>query len=322
MNPFNKVNGISLKHYLSPMSIPQITLAPEGPSLSRIVAGTMTWGEWGADYSAGRMEAMIQHCLNLGITSFDHADIYGHYSTEETFGQALASLGTSGRAQMQLVSKCGIRLPTHRRPHNRIKSYDTSKTYIIESAEQSLKNLQTDYLDLFLIHRPDPLLQPDEVAEAFAHLKDTGKVRYFGVSNFTPTQFALLNSYTPLVTNQVECSPLQANVLFDGTTDQLMQADVRPMVWSPLGGSKYFAGEGTSVLRLRDAVKNVAKKHDNTSEDVILLAWLLQHPSQPLPVIGTTKEARLTATTQALATTLDRQDWFAILEAARGHEVA
>jgi len=304
------------------MSIPHISLGPDGPSLSRIVAGTMTWGEWGADYSAPRMAEVISHCLDLGITSFDHADIYGHYSTEETFGQALSSLGTSVRAQIQLVTKCGIRLTTNRRPQNQLKSYDTSKQYIIASAEQSLKNLQTDYLDLFLIHRPDPLLEPQEVAAAFAQLKASGKVRAFGVSNFTPSQFTLLNKYTPLVTNQIECNPLRTDVLFDGTTDQSMQLQLHPMVWSPLGGTKYFSGEGTSVLRLRDTVKRLAKKYGDVTEDVILLSWLLQHPSQPIPVVGTTKEHRLTGIIQALEITLERQDWFAVLEAGRGFEVA
>lgn len=304
------------------MSISQITLAPEGPTLSRIVAGTMTWGEWGADYPANQMATMIQHCLDLGITTFDHADIYGHYSTEETFGAALSSLGTSVRAQMQLVTKCGIRLTTHRRPENKIKSYDTSKDYIISSAEASLRQLRTDYIDLFLIHRPDPLMHPDDVAEAFGLLKSSGKVRAFGVSNFTPGQFSLLNSRTPLVTNQVECNPLAPGVLFDGTTDQLMRAKLHPMVWSPLGGSKYFAGEGTSVLRLRDTVKRIARKYGNVTEDIILLAWILRHPAQMLPVVGTTKTARLATTRDALQLELHREDWFAILEAARGHEVA
>lgn len=303
------------------MNIPQIQLAPNGPSLSRIVAGTMTWGEWGADYSAARMAEMMSHSLELGITTFDHADIYGHYSTEETFGRALTQLGTSVRAQLQLVSKCGIRLTTSRRPENKIKSYDTSKDYIIASAERSLKNLQTDYLDLFLIHRPDPLMQPSEVAAAFDHLHQSGKVKHFGVSNFTSSQFELLNSCTDLTTNQVECHPLNPSVMFDGTFDQLLQKDIRPMVWSPLGGTKYFNGEGTTVLRLREAVRNLAEKHE-VAEDVLLLAWLLQHPSKPVPVVGTTKEARLTGTAQALDLTLDRQDWFAVLEAARGVEVA
>lgn len=264
---------------------------------------------------------MMSHCLDIGITTFDHADIYGHYSTEETFGLALTELGTSVRAQIQLVTKCGIRLTTHRRPENRVKSYDTSRDYIIACAEQSLRNLRTDYIDLFLIHRPDPLMDPNEIAEAFNALRDSGKVRHFGVSNFTPSQYTLLNSSTELVTNQVECHPLNPGVLFDGTFDQLLQKKLHPMVWSPLGGSRYFKGEGTAVLRLRDRVQEIAEQHE-VKEGVILLAWLLQHPSKPIPVVGTTKEERLTATVQALNLTLDRQDWFAILEAGRGVEVA
>lgn len=300
----------------------QVPLAPDGPTLSRIVAGTMTWGEWGIDYSAPKMAEMIGHCLDIGITSFDHADIYGHYSTEETFGAALNQLGTSVRAQTELISKCGIRLETNRRPENKLKCYDLSRDYIIASAERSLKNLQTDYLDLFLLHRPSPLMNPAEIAEAFAHLEQSGKVRSFGVSNFTPGQFSLLNQSVSLVTNQVECHPLHPDCFYDGTFDQLLAAGIRPMIWSPLGGANYFKGESTTILRLRDAVKTVAEKHGGVGEDVILLAWLLKHPVGAIPVVGTSKKQRLGATRQALNLDLDPQDWFAILEAAVGHEVA
>ncbi|NJC26867.1 aldo/keto reductase [Neolewinella antarctica] len=299
----------------------QIQLAPNGPSLSRIVAGTMTWGEWGAKLSTNEMAELIGTCLDNGITTFDHADIYGHYSTESDFGEALAALGSSVRGSLQLVSKCGIRLVTARRPENRVKSYDTSKEYIIKSAERSLSNLRTDYLDVFLIHRPDTLMDPVEVAEAFQELKDSGKVLHFGVSNFTPSQFELLNDHFPLVTNQVECNPLHSDLLFDGTFDQLLRRQLKPMIWSPLGGKRYFNGESTIVLRLRDAVRMIAKKHD-TTENVILLAWLLKHPSGMLPVVGTTKAERLVEARAALGVDLDRQDWFVILEAARGAEVA
>jgi predicted oxidoreductase len=304
------------------MTIDQVTIAPNGPSISRIVAGVMTWGEWGADYAPNQMSNMIQHCMDLGITTFDHADIYGGYSTESTFGEALSELGSSIRAKMQLVTKCGIRMESHRRPDNQIKSYDLSREYIISSAERSLQNLRTDYLDLFLIHRPSPLMDPSEVAEAFSRLEQDGKVKAFGVSNFTPSQFNLLASCTKLVTNQVECHPLHPNCLFDGTFDELITADVRPMIWSPLGGAKYFKSEGTGVLRLRDVVKTLAKKYGDVAEDVILLAWLLKHPVGAIPVVGTTKTSRLDNTRLALALEMETQDWFAILEAATGHEVA
>lgn len=304
------------------MSIEQVKISPTGPSLSRIVAGTMTWGEWGVDYPSNKMAEMIEHCLGLGITSFDHADIYGHYSTEETFGQALTKLGTSVRAQIQLITKCGIRLTTKRRPENTLKSYDLSRDYIIASAERSLKNLQTDYLDLFLLHRPSPLMNPAEIAEAFSRLEESGKVRAFGVSNFTPSQFNLLADSVKLVTNQVECHPLHPDCFYDGTFDQLLLAGTRPMIWSPLGGSQYFKGESTTVLRLRDTVKTLAKKYGDVGEDVILLAWLLKHPVGALPVIGTTKKSRLRSTRLAQEMELSMEDWFTILEAAVGHEVA
>jgi len=217
----------------------------------------MTWGEWGIDYSVPKVAEMIGACLDLGITSFDHADIYGHYSTEETFGRALTELGTSVRAQIELVTKCGIRLETSRRPENKLKSYDLSREYIVASAERSLKNFGTDYLDLFLLHRPSPLMNPAEIAEAFAHLQQSGKVRAFGVR-----------------------------------------------------------------LRLRDTVKTLADKYGGVGEDVILLAWLLKHPVGAIPVVGTTKKSRLAATRLALELDMEMQDWFAILEAAVGHEVA
>jgi predicted oxidoreductase len=304
------------------MSIEQVKISPSGPTLSRIVAGTMTWGEWGADYPAGKMGDMIEHCLKLGITSFDHADIYGHYSTEETFGRALTQLGTSVRAQMQLITKCGIRLTTDRRPENKLKSYDLSRDYIIASAERSLKNLQTDYLDLFLLHRPSPLMNPAEIAEAFAHLEQSGKVRAFGVSNFTASQFNLVSSAAELVTNQVECHPLHPDCFYDGTFDRLLLSGIRPMIWSPLGGAQYFKGESTTVLRLRDAVKTLARKYGGVGEDVVLLAWLLKHPVGALPVVGTTRKSRLSSTRLALEMDLLMEDWFTILEAAVGHEVA
>ncbi|MTB49703.1 aldo/keto reductase family oxidoreductase [Lewinella sp. W8] len=304
------------------MKVKQVNIAPNGPKLSQLVAGTMTWGEWGVDYSPEQMAMMIEHCVELGITTFDHADIYGHYSTEATFGEALAHIGGDIRDRIQLVTKCGIRLKSHRRPQNRLKSYDTSKEYIIRSAEQSLTNLQTDHLDLFLIHRPDPLMDPQEVAAAFAHLKEAGKVLHFGVSNFTPTQYEMLSQCTELVTNQVECNPLHTDPLFDGTFDQMINTDCRPMIWSPLGGAKYFKGEGTSVLRVRDVAKSLSSKYGNVGEDIILLAWLLRHPAGCIPVLGTTKKDRIRDARLALKTDLDRQDWFALLEAAQGKEVA
>ena len=304
------------------MKIERVALHSGGPELSRIVAGTMTWGEWGADYSADQMADLIGRCFDLGITTFDHADIYGHYSTEETFGRALAELGPEVRDRIQLVTKCGINLVTKRRPEHGVKAYDSSPEHLRRSVERSLNNLRTDYLDLLLIHRPDPLMDAGAVAGAVRELLDAGRIRSFGVSNFTPAQFALLNDQIPLATNQVECHPLHPAPLFDGTFDQLQRLGRRPMVWSPLGGNKYFRSESTNVLRLRTAIREIAARHGDVGEDTILLAWLLRHPTGPLPVVGTTKRDRLARTRLAQEIALSRDDWFTILEAARGHEVA
>ncbi|WP_367391355.1 aldo/keto reductase family oxidoreductase [Lewinella sp. LCG006] len=296
-----------------------IRLSSPGPVFSRLVAGVMTWGVWGHDLDIKEMSAMIDHCLSLGITTFDHADIYGHYTTEEAFGNALA-LQPRRRHEMQLVTKCGIRLVCKERPENVVKAYDHRKEYIIASAERSLRNLRTDYLDLLLIHRPSPLMQADEVAEAIAHLKAAGKVQHFGVSNFTPSQLDYLRQVTPLVTNQVEASLLHTAPFFDGTFDQCLQLGMHPMAWSPLGG--FFNRDDETASRVADQLDEIGHKYRNPGADVILLAWLLHHPAEILPVLGTARPSRMTAAAQALEISLTDLDWFELLEAARGHEVA
>lgn len=291
-------------------------------SLSPLVAGVMNWGVWGADLDVEQFKIIIEQCVDLGMTSFDHADIYGHYTTEATFGQALAQLGSSFRDQIQLITKCGIRLTTKNRPEHRLKSYLSSKAHIIRSAEKSLSNLSTDYIDLLLIHRPDPLMQPAEVAAAFEELKTSGKVKHFGVSNFTPSQFELLAAHTDLVTNQVECSPLHTGPIFDGTFDQLLQRQLRPMIWSPFAGGKYFSEETSSARRLRHTVREINERYDSPGEDVMLLAWILRHPARLIPILGTSKIDRLITAQKALDIEMDSQDWFEILAAAQGQEVA
>ncbi len=300
-----------------------VSLKPDGLLCSRLVWGVMNWGVWGSQFNTQAMLSLIEQALELGLTTFDHADIYGHYTTEAEFGAAL-KLSPALRPQLQLVSKCGIHLVTPNRPENVLKSYDTSKGHIIASAERSLKNLHTDYLDLLLIHRPSPLMNPDEVAEAFQQLKKAGKVRYFGVSNFTPSQFLMLQSRTELVTNQIEASLFHLDSMFDGTLDQAIQHQSRPVAWGPLGSGQVF---GKTVdpqhLKVIEAAKKISQAHGAVwSLDQILLAWLLQHPAGILPVLGTTKIERIQAANQALDLTLDQREWFALLEAARGHEVA
>jgi predicted oxidoreductase len=281
----------------------------KGPECSRIIAGAWRWN--GVD--ANMVETLIHTSLEAGITSFDHADIYGDYSNEKIFGAALKNK-SSLRRQTQFISKCGIKLLSGKQPHTWIKHYDTSKEHITNSVEQSLTNLGTDYLDLLLIHRPDPLMDPEEVAEAFGLLKQNGKVLHFGVSNFTSTQFEMLQSCLPfpLVTNQLEISLDKLDTLFDGTLDVLMKHKVAPMAWSPLGGGK--------LLQNKPSLRTAAKY--NVTESQIALAWLLKHPADIFPVIGTTKPERIKEAAEAINIALDRQDWFDMLKAAIGKDVA
>jgi len=298
-----------------------LKLSENGPRFSRIVAGVMQWGVWGKQLAPRQMLRLIEQCVELGVTTFDHADIYGHYTTEAEFSAALKRKPAL-REKIQIVTKCGIKLVTPNRPQYKIKSYDTSAVHITQSVEQSLKNLQTDYIDLLLIHRPDMLLHPDEVAEAFTNLRQAGKVKYFGVSNFTPSQFAMLNARIELVTNQVEASLLHLASFTDGTFDQCLQHRIKPMVWSPLGGGEVFGeSKDDRILRIQQTAKALATKHD-ASLDQVLLAWLLRHPAQLLPVLGTVRSERIQAATEALQLELTREEWYELWQASTGEEVA
>jgi predicted oxidoreductase len=287
---------------------------------SRLIAGAMNWGVWGAQFSTTEYLTMINHCLSIGITSFDHADIYGHYTTEEDFGRALKEQPAL-REQMQLITKCGIRMPSSNRPNHTIKSYDTSRTHILQSVENSLRVLHTDRLDLLLLHRPDPLLNPDEVAEAFTQLQQSGKVLAFGVSNFSPAQTELLRSRFPIQYNQVEASILHLDPFTDGSFDYCITHNIEVMAWSPLGGGNLFAAEDDRALRIKAAASFLAKEHQ-CMPDQVLLAWLMQHPAHLLPVLGTTKAERIKSAMAASQIQLTREQWFMLWRASTGQEVA
>jgi predicted oxidoreductase len=282
----------------------------------------MKWGVWGKQHNAQAMLQLIEESMALGVTSFDHADIYGHYTTEAEFGAAL-SLKPALRDQMQLVTKCGIKLVTPNRPSYKIKSYDTSKEHILWSAEQSLKNLHTDRIDLFLIHRPSPLMDPDEIAEAFEELKQSGKVLHFGVSNFTPSQFELLNDRFPLVTNQIQANVMHLEPFLDGTLDQCLKHRIRPMAWAPLGGGDFFTKlDAPKVKRIRAVLNELSDKKRAAAIDQLVLAWLMRHPSGILPVIGTGRIERVRSAVGAMKVEYTREEWFEVCEASMGGEVA
>lgn len=291
------------------------------PSFSPVVAGTMNWGQWGSRFSTSAYLELIEQCIAENITTFDHADIYGHYTTEEEFGKALA-LKPSLRQKIQLITKCGIKMVAPNRPSHTIKSYDTSKEHIIYSVENSLHNLHTDFIDLLLIHRPDPLMDPDEIAGAFQQLKDQGKVLQFGVSNFTPSQTDMLSNRFPVSVNQLEISILHLHPFVNGSLDQCLEKRIIPMAWSPLGGGSLFNNpEDDRKKRILAAAEILSAKY-NTTPDQLLLSWLFLHPSGILPVMGTTKIERLKAAMAAVSIKITREEWFMLWRASTGHEVA
>ncbi len=285
--------------------------------LSPIVAGVWRMDSW--NWSPQERLRWIEQCLDLGVTSFDHADIYGGYTVEALFGEALA-LAPQLRARMQLVTKCGIQLRVGARPDTRIKHYDTSARHIVRSVEQSLVQLRTDEIDLLLLHRPDALMDADEVAAAFDQLRTQGKVKAFGVSNFTPSQFELLHARTPLVTNQVECHPLHRAPLFDGTFDQAQRLRTRPMIWSPLAGGALLTSEAEEAMRVRGLLTSIGAQY-GVSAATIAFAWLMRLPSRPYPITGSRRIEAMQEAVAATRLTLDTQEWTEILVAATGRDV-
>ena len=300
--------------------VPEIALCENGPRCSRIVHGLWRLASWDRDKKGIR--ELILYCLENGITTFDHADIYGDYTCERLFGAALADSGIE-RARIQLVTKCGIKLVSKNRPNHSVKCYDTSREHIVASVKRSLESLGTEYVDLLLIHRPDPLMDPQAVNAAFTSLKEAGKVRHFGVSNFTPSQFEMLAARldVPLVTNQIEYSVMCLDAQADGSLDLCQRLEMRPMAWSPLGGGRLFHEESAQAKRLRETLRQVGHQVGGASIDQVALAWLLKHPVQFVPVVGTGNASRIKRAVEALEITLSREQWFTIWQASTGQEV-
>lgn len=287
-------------------------------NLSTFVAGCWRLAEW--DLSIAERKSYIAHCIEQGITSFDHAGIYGDYQCEGLFGEAFSHF-SSQRDKLQIVSKCGIKLQSKHHPQTQIKHYDTSYQHIVSSAEKSLSYLKTDYLDCLLIHRPDPLMNAEEVARAFSDLIAAGKIRFAGVSNFTPMQFDLLQSHCDfrLATNQVEVSLSNAALLEDGTIEHCQKNSTAIMAWSPLGGGSLFSN--TLNQPLFESLTLIAEQK-NASVAQIALAWLLKLPADLHPIIGSGKLSRISELARANRIELTRTEWFELYKAARGKDVA
>ena len=281
--------------------------------LSKIISGTMNWGSWGANYSPQEVSKLINCAYESGINTFDHADIYGGYTTEELFGEGFKISGLD-RDKVVYISKCGIMYPCDKLPIN-VKHYDYSKKHILKSVENSLKNLNTDYIDCLLLHRPSPIMDIKEISDTINELIDKKMIRKFGVSNFTASQMKLIQMELKISFNQIEFSLTNFNPMFDGTLDFMQINDIKPMAYSPLGN--YFSSKNKALL---DKVKNISLKY-SCKEDEVLLSWILKHKSEIFPVIGTTKEERITRSLKAEKINMDLIDWFELLEASSGRRV-
>jgi predicted oxidoreductase len=283
------------------------------------IVGCMRWGTWGANFTTGQYQQMIEQCIEIGLDEFDHADIYGDYTTEAEFGAVLKG-NSSLRNKMKLITKCGIKMISPNRPLHPIKSYDTSSQHIKISVETSLKNLNTDCIDTLLIHRPDTLMDPNEIAETINALKQEGKIKHFGVSNFTTTQVELIQSFVKVEQHQVEISTTNLNAYHNGVLEQAQLKGIEIQSWSPLGNG-LFDIKTEAHKRILDTAEQLSFIH-NTSVSSILLAFLYMHPVKIIPVMGTTKIERLIEAKGAMEINLSRTEFYQLWTAATGEEVA
>ena len=273
----------------------------------------MTWGLWGQRLDTQAMGRLIHQVIDTGITSFDHADLYGDYTNETDFGRAWSQTGIP-RDQVQLISKCGIAHVCPQRPFE-VKHYNYSQEYIVSACEATLKALQTDYLDLYLLHRPSPLLDPEQVVLAVDKLLQSGKIKSFGLSNFTPPQVDLIQKYCGVSANQIEISLTMRDALYNGQLGQCLKDQITPMAWSPLGD--FVRSNAVIPDALTRALEEVAAVRGLTTAQ-IALAWLAKHPAGIVPVVGSTRPERLAQAMEAMETTLTLTEWFTLTEAATG----
>ena len=306
----------------------KITISSSNLDSSRLVYGCMRIAGNNSQQDKNKGKLAIRAAIDAGYNHFDHADIYGAGECESLFGEVVLELSkqsTAFRDNLIITSKAGIRAANN--PSDGLPGrYDFSKEYLLKSVDESLKRLNLDYLDIFLLHRPDYLFNADEVAETFEILKTLGKVNHFGVSNFKPSQVDLLNSVLPmpLVVNQIEINIHNINSLLDGTLDQCQQQHISPLAWCPLGGVVYPAWNNTFSNEQEVTIRNELKRQaDNyhCTEELIILAWLLKHPSNILPIIGSTNPKRIQHATNVFNLNYTREDWYSLLEARNGSPV-
>ncbi len=295
-------------------------LSASGPEFSRLVYGT--WRLLDTKPTAQEINRRLHACLELGITTLDTAEIYGLYEVEQALGAALA-LSPGLRDKFEIVTKAGIYVPCSYHPDRRTAHYNATAQRLLKSLEKSLRFLGTDHVELFLVHRPDWLTRADDTAGGLNELLRSGKIRAAGVSNYSASQFDLLNERMeqPLVTNQIEFHLLHPEPIHNGTLHQCEQLGVLPMAWSPLAGGRIFDPSNPGAVRLAAAAQSMASRYTGATLEQLAYAWILAHPSHPLPVIGTNKLERLQSAAKAEAIVLEREDWYALWEAAQGRRI-
>ncbi len=284
--------------------------------LSKIVIGTMKWGRWGANYSSVQIARLIEKSCELGLTSFDHAAIYGAYTTEKDFGKAFQLTGIP-RDKVQFVTKCGIQYPCGNNSY-RVKHYDYSSKELKQSLENSLRNLKTEYIDLYLLHRPSPLMNVSEIAHVINPLIENETIKSFGVSNFGASKIGLLARQLPIKYNQIEVSATKPDHLFGDLLDYMETNGIVPMAWKPLG--TFFQEGLLEIAEVSTIFRELTHKY-SCNADALLLAWLLKHPSGIIPVIGTTSAARIESQSKARQIEITTEDWFLLLKVIRRIDV-
>jgi len=297
-------------------------LTPNGPEFSRLVLGTWRLLDDPLTRTADGVLALLKAGLDHGITTVDTAEIYGCYAVEAALGEALRR-DPGVCARIEIISKCGIYVPHPGAPERRTAHYNATAAQIVASAENSLRLLGVDTLDLLLVHRPDWLTSHEETAAALNQLLAAGKIRAAGVSNYLASQFDALSAFMnqPLATNQLEFSPFCVTPIHDGTFDQAQRLKFAPMAWSPLGGGRLFDPADAAGVRIRAAMASLAGKYDGATPDALAHAWVLAHPSRPFSILGTNKPERVASSVRADGISLEREDWYALWEAAQGRKI-
>jgi predicted oxidoreductase len=300
----------------SAVNVARAKLHKDGPEFSAVVWGSMRSEE--QFRSSDDLADFLRFLLDRGVTTIDTANTYGYpdpYTVEEFLGKAILKVG---RDKFEIVTKCGIQRVSPHRPVNRVRHYDFTETEIRRSIGRSLDKLGIEYADLILLHRPDFLMEPAETAGALDALIAEGKMRHVGVSNFSPSRYRLLTSKlrAPIVTNQVEFSPIHLDPISDGTFDTAMIEGHRPMIWSPIGGGKLMTGTDEQTVKIREVLTGIAERNGLAGPAEAAIAFVVRHPAKGLPIIGTGKRDRMDAAIKAASLELDRMDWYEVVAAS------